>query len=145
VAEVKAEMQRELLGAEGSADAITITLTAVEFHASLVDDHELNLGGHWYDIISTKKSSDGRISIKCFADEKESLLRAWMDHASDNHDAGSAKGSKRVKVSGASDYLAGEIGPLLIIAPGIPESPLADNSSRECFGHITLPEIPPRA
>jgi hypothetical protein len=149
VAQAKAEIRREMFGpnAEEAKSAVMLTFTAQEFERYAVEEHELNVNGQWYDIISSETAADGTVKVKCFSDTKESLLQAWFERVNDENssDHGApVKNAKHAKQAMA-DCLTLDFYDLVINeAPSIPvgsSSFVLDLSN----GHTNQPELPPRA
>ena len=145
---VKCEMQHELLNSV-SADEKTVDLyfSTADFKKASMDEHEMCLDGKWYDIVSVAKAKDGRVTVKCLADNDESVLRSWLKKVTDeNTDTNSPnKNGKHSSFTAASDFLPAEYGQLSIHS--LASSKISYSSALTVIlnGHTSLPELPPRA
>jgi hypothetical protein len=146
---IKSEMQHEILHSVSATDkTVDFNFSAQEFKNVKMNDEEICLGGNWYDIVSVAKSNDGKVNIKCLADNEESILQSWIKKVvndnSDNSTSPSGKSGKN-SISSSNDFIPvdakHEIAAVSVSATLISNSPLAGILS----GHTSRPELPPRA
>ena len=147
---VKSEMQHELLNKVSSSDRIVeFDFASGDFRNAKINESEICLNGNWYDIVSAIKKNDGSVSVKCLADNDESILQSWIKKVvndnSDNSTTPSGKSGKNSQPGTSNDFIPVDtkqnIAAVSVSAPLMSESLLAVVLS----GHSSRPELPPRA
>lgn len=150
LSQAKAEIHRELFGLseQDLKQAQVFSFTDSEFEKYSEDGNELCMNGNWYDIISTGRSADGKMLVKCFSDKKESLLHAWLNRSvnDDGSLAAPVKGGKQMKLAFSGDYMPVQAASLGFSAAAAGLSFGSSSFSAPVSGgHSSLPEMPPRA
>lgn len=137
---IKHEMQRELFTAQN--DLTTLEFNAADFSKVSVNGGELCVNGSWFDI-SSIVSANGKVKVKCLADNDESLINSWMkkvvnDHSSDN-------GKQKNTLSANAEYIPAHGCSIASNEFTLVNESLKSVVSDEISGFQSLPELPPRA
>lgn len=147
---IKSEMQHELLNTVSASEkTIDFNFSSANFKNARINDKEICLNGSWYDIVSIDNSNKGQISVKCLADNDESILQSWIkkvvNENSENSTTPNGKSGKSSHLTNTNDFIPvdtkHEIAAVSVSATLITNSPLVGILP----GHASRPELPPRA
>lgn len=143
--QARREGKARLKATAPAADRVTIRLTQAQLAAARVDDHEVRLQGHMYDILQEELLLDGSIQLVLLPDHAEDRLFAHLDQL--------VAGILASKAGQQGKQVHGKIGlpvcclpsPLLLTPPLDKIAMYATAASNPQAGYAGLSEHPPQS